>query len=155
MLKTLDYYEIPDPGERIPRLAGFWIRFAAFLIDLILRGLATGIILYVVDGITTDDNFRMSNFFALLQLLVFFLIGWVYSAFPESSSFQGTYGKIALGLKVTTLEGQRLTFGHASRRYLCKWLFSYAPIFTGFIWIVASDTKQAFHDVVAGTLVFR
>jgi uncharacterized RDD family membrane protein YckC len=45
---------------------------------------------------------------------------WLYYAFMEASSRQGTLGKMAMGLAVTDLEGRRLTFARASGRFLGK-----------------------------------
>jgi uncharacterized RDD family membrane protein YckC len=47
---------------------------------------------------------------------------WLYYAFMESSSRQGTLGKMAMGLAVTDLEGRKLSFARASGRFLAKGL---------------------------------
>ena len=45
-----------------------------------------------------------------------FIGSWLYSASMESSSYQATFGKWMLGIRVCDLEGQRISFGRASAR---------------------------------------
>jgi uncharacterized RDD family membrane protein YckC len=80
--------------------------------------------------------------------------GWLYFAVMESSSKQGTLGKMVLKLKVTDLNGNRLGFGRATGRYFAKWINSFA-LYVG--WIIAGFTarKQGLHDFIAGTLVLK
>ena len=78
--------------------------------------------------------------------------GWLYSALMESSANQGTLGKMALGLRVTDLEGRRISFGKATGRYFAKFL-SGMTLSIGYIMAAFTAKKQALHDFVAGTLV--
>ena len=50
------------------------------------------------------------------------LVGWLYFALFESRGWQATPGKRLLGLRVTDLAGNRISFGRASRRYFSKLL---------------------------------
>ena len=54
--------------------------------------------------------------------LINLVIGWLYFSLMESSTTQGTLGKMALGLKVTDLTGHRLSFGRATGRYFGKFI---------------------------------
>ena len=45
------------------------------------------------------------------------ILQWLYFAGMESSSYQVTLGKQALGLVVTDDHGQRLSFGRATGRF--------------------------------------
>jgi uncharacterized RDD family membrane protein YckC len=65
-----------------------------------------------------------------------------------------TVGKMALSLKVTDMEGQRITFGRATGRYFGKWL-SAVILLIGFIMAAFTAKKQALHDILASTLVLR
>ena len=72
----------------------------------------------------------------------------------ESSKFQGTLGKLAVGLKVTDLNGNGISFLRASARYFCGML-SWATAMVGFVIAAITNKKQALHDLLAGTLVLE
>jgi uncharacterized RDD family membrane protein YckC len=80
--------------------------------------------------------------------------GWLYFALMESSAKGATLGKMALGLRVTDLSGNRISFGRATGRYFGKivsgMIFSIGYIMAGF-----TQQKQALHDIMAGCLVVR
>ncbi len=82
------------------------------------------------------------------------LASWLYEAILESSPRQATLGKMVLGLKVTDLAGNRISFARASGRHFAKYL-SGAILFMGYIIAGFTDRKQALHDMIAGTLVRR
>jgi uncharacterized RDD family membrane protein YckC len=90
-----------------------------------------------------------------LVILLFLFVGWLYFAGMESSERQATFGKAAMSLRVTSTEGQRLSFGHASGRYFAKIITGLIPFGIG--WVMAGFTakKQALHDMIAGTLVMK
>ena len=82
------------------------------------------------------------------------LLPFVYFLLMESSARQASFGKQALGIKVTDAAGRRLGLGRAAFRQLMKAtnLFS-----TGITYFIAAFTerRQALHDMFAGTLVLR
>ena len=80
-------------------------------------------------------------------------IAYPYFALMESSRWQGTLGKLALGIKVTDLNGERLSFGRASGRYFLKSV-SACLLILGYV-ISFSDQRQTWHDYMARTLVLR
>src|SRR5713226_9906680 len=140
-------------GER--RYAGFWKRFAAYLIDFIL--------LYSVEGVLAVGVVMMSpreiNVVGILYGVINFqlvsaALAWAYFALFESSPMQATVGKYALGLYVSDLSGDPIGFWRATARYWLK-MFSSLTLMVG--WIIAAFTpqKQALHDLLAGTLVLR
>ena len=95
-------------------------------------------------------------FFGIL-FAMFFLIGlyWLYFAGMESSERQATFGKAAMSLRVTDLEGRRLTFGHATGRFFAKIITGMIPLGIGYFMAGFTEKKQALHDMIAGTLVLR
>ena len=132
--------------------AGFWKRFAALFIDTIITiiggaviGVIFGIILFA-GGIEDPDVLRV-----LGNILGFFL-GWLYFSIMESSPTQGTPGKMALGIKVTDLEGNKVAFGKATGRYFGK-IISTLILLIGFIMVAFTEKKQGLHDMMAGCLV--
>jgi uncharacterized RDD family membrane protein YckC len=55
---------------------------------------------------------------------------------------------------VTDVNGQRLSFAHATGRYFAKFL-SAITCGIGFIMAAFTERKQGLHDMVAGTLVVK
>jgi uncharacterized RDD family membrane protein YckC len=79
---------------------------------------------------------------------------WLYEAILESSSYQATLGKMIFGMKVTDLNGNRISFGRATARHFAKWI-SALVMGIGFIMVGLSERKQGLHDLLAGTWVRR
>jgi uncharacterized RDD family membrane protein YckC len=146
--------------------AGFWLRFVAFIIDAILLVFVGSILTFPFGAsIGTRDflhghrGFNPEEGFALLAALFWVIVirvvlHWLYFAGLESSAWQGTLGKMALGLQVTDVAGQRISFGRASGRFFGKWI-SGLILFVGFIMAGFTEKKQALHDMMAGCLVIR
>jgi uncharacterized RDD family membrane protein YckC len=72
----------------------------------------------------------------------------------ESAPQQATLGKMALGLKVTDLQGEPISFARATGRYFGK-IVSSLIFFVGFMMTGWTEKKQALHDIMAGTLVVK
>jgi len=79
---------------------------------------------------------------------------WLYFALMESSKYQGTLGKLALGIKVTDMEGNRICFGRATGRHFGK-IISGMIIYIGYIMAGLTEKKQALHDMLASCLVIK
>jgi uncharacterized RDD family membrane protein YckC len=86
---------------------------------------------------------------------VLILMQWLYHAYLESGERQGTWGKQMMGVYVTDLMGQPITFGHASGRFFAKIVTGMIPIGIGYIMAGFTERKQALHDMIAGCLVLR
>lgn len=134
-----------------PKFAGFWIRFWAYSIDLL--------VLYAISGILIKPLFRVADlsvsspmflFFntykitALILLLVYFTL--------MTKFFHQTVGKMILGVKVVPKEGEQLTWGtilfrEVFGRFISKMLLIpyLLPIFM--------PRKEALHDLFADTYV--
>jgi uncharacterized RDD family membrane protein YckC len=141
--------------------AGFWLRLAAYLLDSLLLGLTAGIAVFMPlmsRGAISQDNLwdiytaNTPQFVALRLLML--MIQWAYFALLESSPWQASLGKRMLGLKVTDLEGNRISFGRASARFFCT-LISGFILMAGFIMIAFTQKKQALHDILTGCLVIK
>jgi uncharacterized RDD family membrane protein YckC len=129
--------------------AGFWLRFAAYLIDNILVFVVWSVLAAAVVLIDPGDLRAFLNIAP-----VGWALAWAYFALCESSPLRGTVGKHALGLYVGDRRGDPISFGRASARY---WLKTLSSLILMVGWIMAAFTprKQALHDVLAGTLVLR
>ena len=139
---------------------GFWIRVVAAIIDAIILRVVVAPVGMIFGGMGMAG--RMSGFpHAGLRFLgggvtfILLLFGsWLYEAFMESSSYQATLGKMIFGMKVTDLNGNRISFERATGRHFAKWL-SAMILFVGYILVGFTDRKQGLHDLLAGTLVRR
>ncbi len=141
--------------------AGFWKRFAAAILDGILInavgcvfGFAiTFVVVVIATGVSGGEVTQDVKIGLQIVLQgVGIIIAWLYSAFMESSRHQATLGKMALGIKVTDLDGNRISFGRATGRHFGKFI-SAVILFIGFIMAGITERKQALHDIMAGCLV--
>ena len=127
--------------------SGFWRRFVAYVIDNILLSVVFWLLALVLGGIGGDGG--------VIVAYILGAIGWLgYYAAMESSTSQATVGKMALGIQVTDLEGNRISFGKALGRNLAK-IISALIFYIGFIMAAFTAKKQALHDMIAGTLVVK
>ena len=129
---------------------GFWKRVAAFIIDvciLIIGSLAIGFVVFSL-VMKIDDPARLEFMTDPLGLI----IGWLYFAVMESSTSQGTVGKMALGIKVTDTEGNKISFLRATGRHFGK-IISSIILGIGYIMIAFTQKKQGLHDMLAECLV--
>lgn len=142
--------------------AGFWRRFAAFVIDIVLLFVGVFILAFLVSffvvlGLVssgqqpTDQS--LSGASLVLYGIVFVLV-WLYFAGLESSVWQATIGKRLMRLVVTDLYGRRISFGRATGRYFGK-ILSWLILAAGFWMIPLTQRKQGLHDLIASTLVAR
>jgi uncharacterized RDD family membrane protein YckC len=154
--------------------AGFWPRVAAHILDNLIVSIPfafvwVGFVAAVVGlGVFTQlahpqspgPNAPTVAFVGTLVMLYFslilgrFIAVWLYHAFLESGPHQSTWGKRVLGLKVTGVTGQRISFGHASGRYFST-LVTNMTMGIGYVMVAFTDRKQALHDMIAGTLVVK
>jgi uncharacterized RDD family membrane protein YckC len=142
----------------VPTYAGFWWRFLAYIIDALISAcifFPLGAILGVAIVASGEDPSSAPMLAARFGLNLFSLIvTWLYYAFCESSSWQGTIGKKVLGLTVTDLNGNRISFGNATGRHFGK-ILSGLILGIGFIMIAFTERKQGLHDLLASTLVLK
>lgn len=129
--------------------AGFWRRFAAIIIDGLVVGIPLAIILAPFGGNNFSSGGGYTGF-GLLRSLIYL----AYFALMESSSYQATLGKMALGIKVTDINGSKLTFARALGRNAAKYISAIICLI-GFIIAAFTERKQALHDLIASTLVVQ
>lgn len=154
------------------KYAGFWLRFVAYIIDYIILYVINLIILVPILGMVgismASSNFDMSTMsegdaMAMVTTILMAVVAGsiallvvqlLYYSIMESSKFQGTVGKIALGLKVTDVNGGKLNFVKALLRNLGK-IVSGAILLIGYIMAGFTEKKQALHDMFVGALVVK
>ncbi len=145
----------PPPGPRFaesyyqPEYAGFWLRFLAAAVDGIVLLVVYVVIGFLLVGLGSDLR-TIENTGRLADIV----IAWLYFSLSESSAAQGTVGKRVFLLKVTDLEGNRISFLKATGRHFGKFL-SAIILFIGYLMAGFTEKKQALHDILAGCLVVR
>lgn len=136
-------------GTFEPEYAGFWIRFAAAFIDGIILLIPNSLLKYAM----AESIAEMGTGFVLYYLITI-SFSWLYYAGMESSSNQATLGKMVVGLKVTNMEGEPISFMNATGRYFAK-IISAIILLIGYIMAAFTPKKQALHDQLAKTLVVK
>ncbi|HVA93577.1 MAG TPA: RDD family protein [Candidatus Dormibacteraeota bacterium] len=154
-----------------PAYAGFWVRFVASCIDGLILGIPVlflaMVFLFLLGGFglvlrrnAIDPRgifvFTEPVILGIVIAAVFILVmKWLYFAVMESSTRQATLGKMAMSLRVTDREGRRLSFGRATARFFAKIVSTLITLGIGYFVAGFTKRKQALHDMMAGTLVFR
>ncbi len=133
---------------------GFWIRVAAHIIDAILMGIAGAVMGAIVGFSMATAGNASAPQIELVANLLGIVLNWLYYAFMESSSSQGTLGKKALGIVVTDLQGRRISFARATGRYFGQ-IVSALTLCIGFMMCGWTERKQCLHDMMAGCLLYR
>ena len=150
--------------------AGFWNRFAAAFLD--------GLVILVVE-IVLLTVLPSSGVMAVVLPILILVMVWLYEALLVSSPRQATLGKMAVGIKVTDLAGERIGFGRATARFFSKLIGYFAGtvlillgtwliggigallfgligtvvILGSFLMAAFTVRRQALHDLVAGCVV--
>lgn len=166
VLKTA--YEVPHMQG--VEYAGFWRRLLAWVLDIILIGLISyplrALLLigsksfYEVwlNNLMHPDHYIVPSIDALIReswvSFIVTLLTIFYFASFESSRFQATPGKIAIGIRVTDQLGHRISFWRAAGRYLCKTI-SGLTLLIGYIMAGFTPKQQALHDELIDTLVVK
>ncbi|HET6419560.1 MAG TPA: RDD family protein [Geobacteraceae bacterium] len=136
-----------------PRYAGFRRRFLAIIIDeLILAAVAVFFSVSYLLTIMSSPDLETVKITFLSNKIFSIVLHWLYFTIMESSSYQATLGKMAIGIKVTDYDGRRISFFRANGRYFGKFL-SMLIFGIGFLMAGFTRKKQALHDMLAGTLV--
>ncbi len=161
---------IPPPDSLRGHPAGFVTRYVAFLLDVLVVTIAS--FLFVTSLRVTLDFFGINTLLAsaaesrpaaqqtvvlgglvrwLITIAGGFLTFGVYSI-AAWLLVGKTVGKALMGLRVLGQDGRRLTFSQALIRALGYYVSGLA-LFIGFLWVLADDRRQAWHDKLARTIV--
>ena len=125
--------------------ASFLQRVAATFIDTIIYKICTIVIQVCLSFSGSADT----SFLDTLVALGFWLFYFVYA---ESSPWQATLGKKIVGIKVTDLNGQRISFWRSLARDLAKNV-SNLTFGIGYLMCIWTEQKQCLHDKIASCLV--
>lgn len=156
---------VTDVAE--PEYAGFWLRFGAWVIDYLILmvpftvislGMGLGAAMTALLGqFEKDQAAALTAYAAAVQPITYVLltIGFIYYAFFESSKWQATPGKMAVGIRVTDTGGRRISMGRAAGRNAIRLVNAFTFLVPMAFYVTAAFTrrKQGVHDLLAGTYV--
>jgi uncharacterized RDD family membrane protein YckC len=152
--------------------AGFWLRVVAAIIDGLIIGIPFAVICFLVFASAFPMLARMQGeppmmivatvLPRIIVIAIIYIVGtWLYWASMESSEWQATLGKKALGLYVTDMDGKRTTFGRTSGRFWAGRGIGFVPYLGALYFLIScimagfTEKKQALHDMIANCLVLR
>jgi uncharacterized RDD family membrane protein YckC len=157
-----------DSGSLQGYYAGFTSRAVAILIDYAIIALVTAVVvaaLALFFGIPSVQRFidwlnsvlpGIINLFDALTsppfgAIFFIVLQFLYFMFFFATTGQ-TIGKAIMGLRVVTIDGQRMGIKRSFIRTL-GYTISLAPLGLGFLWVLGEDRRKAWHDKIAHTYV--
>lgn len=128
--------------------AGFWMRFWAYLVDLIVIGSLNRILIHpIFKFIDSDSTFSFLSAEVIATTIVFYVYFVLMTKF-----FSQTLGKMIFGLKVVTLKEEKMTWGTLIFRELVGRFISKITVI-GYLLVGFLPNKQGLHDIFADTSV--
>ncbi|WP_313891575.1 RDD family protein [Psychrobacillus sp.] len=133
-----------------PKAAGFWIRFWAYTVDILIL---SSIGMLLIKPVFRLFSLELNNpvWYAPFTLLTAILF---YAYFIVLTKFFGqTIGKMIFGIRVVAKNGEKLTWETVLFREWIGRLLSIIPFNIPYIAVAFTPKKQAVHDFIADTLV--
>jgi uncharacterized RDD family membrane protein YckC len=131
-------------GPSGPR-AGFWIRFGAYLLDVLIYGIPA-VIVVVVAALISDALGVLAYFLVIVGSVAYFIY---YEGGPKGA----TPGKQVCGIRIIDMQGGgSIGYGRAFIRWIMK-IVSGAVFYLGYLWMLWDKEKQCWHDKVANDVV--
>ena len=129
---------------------GFWIRFAAAMIDTAIFIAVQLTLIAIWPGVReyfdSDSLFHWVDVLLLLLTALYYTIG--------VSVWSTTVGKRICGLRVLRPDGAKVGPGRALARY-CASGVSFVTLGIGYLMIAFRSDKRGLHDVICDTVVIR
>ncbi len=123
-------------ASRLQRLGGWAIEFVVVLVIVFL-------------GLILGGSSYFAGFVIALTAI------WLYFAGFESSRLQSTLSGRILGLRVTDLNGEPVSFNRATVRHFAMYLSALTPFAIGYLMAFWTKRRQTLHDYIASTLVIK
>jgi uncharacterized RDD family membrane protein YckC len=128
---------------------GFWIRLAAYILDVIILGIPIAILRFALNP--SDP----SSGHPVLVFVLTIVIEAAYFAGFWSSGLQATLGQKICGLRVVSASDfGKISFSRATGRFFAM-ILSGLIFCIGFLMIAFTERKQGLHDMIAGTYVIK
>ena len=151
-LVKVDEQETTRESDTISiRYAGFWMRFWAYLLDLIVVGSIERLIINPIFRALEIPlmEFNMFAPISIASAIIFYLYFVLMTKY-----FNQTIGKMVFGIKVIDLKNDKLTWGTILFR---EWIgrFISATVVIGYIIVAFLPKKQGLHDLFTDTSVIH
>lgn len=165
------------------KYAGFWMRFAALLVDQAMLGFALGcigiavaIIMVIGTDVTLDEMTAISDGLEALeeddipsdhlkgtwiekihygQYPAYIAISILYHAFCEATKLQGSIGKFILQIQVIKTDGTPTSFIRSFMRNFLAWTLGIFTLSISHWFAGFTKKKRALHDMATGCVVIR
>lgn len=144
-------YTAERKEQFIHKPAGFWVRFWAYLIDLLVISSISSIVIYPLFRIFGWDV-QGTTWYAPITILT----GIIFYAYfvTMTKYFYQTVGKMIFGLRVISLKDDSLSFISILFREWIGRFFS-ATIWPLYWMVGFTPKKQGLHDFIADTMVIH
>jgi len=158
---------VTDVAE--PEYAGFWLRFGAWVIDYLILIVPFTVIAVsmglgaiassFMEQMKTDQVAAFQAYAEAMLPITYVLMvaGFVYYTLFEASKWQATPGKMAVGIRVTDTDGQRISLARSAGRNAVRLtnVLRFPVPLPLICYVVAAFTqrKQGVHDLLAKTYV--
>lgn len=131
--------------------AGFWARFAAYLIDMI--------VIYAISSLLNTFSFGLLNKqldFPILgeESLSYVIVMFTYFI-AMTYFFSQTLGKMIMKIKVETNKGEKLSFADVVYRELVGRLLTIFLVYLPYLAVSFTNKKKGLHDFIADTVVVK
>lgn len=132
--------------------AAFDQRLLASVIDFFIITLIFVFLVLLSYAFVRNEQQRIGLLIIAVPLI--FFTKYVYGVFADCSKFQGGIGKRVLQIRVTKLNGTRISLLQSFIRNTSK-LVSVLTFFIGYLYSFLNKKNQCLHDVIADTLVIK
>ncbi len=139
--------------------ANFWLRIAATLADVVVFWA----IKFVTEWVLLEKLYFLDLMRAVAEIspLIVYTSTILLGMFPylliiwfNSSKYQGTPGKLLVGIKITDMNGERISFWRSLGRHYVMNLFSFLMLFRAFkLEVLLSGLSTLMLDIV-GIIIF-
>ena len=136
----------PIKAEMAVEYSGFFIRFAAALIDAIAIWIISGAFSLFLGIFQAFPYFYFYSGALPVLILYFWLFTWLKGQTP---------GKMLVGIKVVNAKGDKPDLISAALREIVGKLLSSIILYLGFLWILVDNRKQGLHDKIGSTFVVK
>lgn len=132
----------------VSRLLAYGIDIAVILVMLIALSWLVETVMILFPPVLVDPEGLLQLTIAGVVVLgtaaIYYLFFWTLLG--------QTPGKMLLGVRIVSLDGSRLTFWQALRRFIGYFLSALA-LYAGYWWVLIDNRRQGWHDKLAGTIV--
>ena len=131
--------------------AGFWTRFIAYLIDMI--------VIYAISSLLNTISFGLLNKVLDFPILGEESLSYVIVMFTYFISmtyfFSQTLGKMIMKVKIATNRGDKLSFADVVYRELVGRLLTIFLAYLPYLAVAFTNKKKGLHDFIADTVVVK